>query len=292
MTTKDYMEIGVWDRFLRQGEFNLITPEQEACKAIFEQNILIEVVEDLSGTDTFKRMKEVSDNFKSAQKFMQNYTGEGEALLEYLDEVIKNPDVEPDLKHIKDSLVKILDVHNSQIANLEMFGLIRWKQVILNDMDNYVKIVPEKYEKVLDQETGVEIQEILDDLRWQSSKMQKVLINNIETFQRSYFDLQTPLLKIKNVSQSIAQAKNDLKPEFDKIWEYQDNENFDDDFVKDLENAFKDNFKLLESTVEELDIFTSKLTKKFRDKEYEITKDFAQNDNSSTMPLFPGSFAL
>ena len=88
------------------------------------------------------------------------------------------------------------------------------------------------------------------------------------------------MLKIKNVGQSITQAKNDLKPKFDKIWEYQDNENFDDDFVIDLENAFKDNFKLLESTVEELDIFTSKLTKKFRDKEYEITKDFAQNDNS------------
>ena len=73
ITTTDYLEIGIWREFLRQGAFDLITPQQEAWKATFKHNVLIEITEDLSGTDTFKKMKEVSDHYWSFRKFMNNY---------------------------------------------------------------------------------------------------------------------------------------------------------------------------------------------------------------------------
>ena len=60
---------------------------------------------------------------------------------------------------------------------------------------------------MLDKETGVNIQDILDDLKWQSNKMQKVLIDNIETFQRSYFDLQGPLIKTNSIHQDLIDSK-------------------------------------------------------------------------------------
>ena len=101
--------------------------------------------EDLSGTETFKKMKEVNDNYWSFQNFMESYTGEGQALIDYLDEVLTNPCVEPDIKFIKKSLIKVLENHNREITNLETFGLIRWKQVILNDIDKYLNVVPENY---------------------------------------------------------------------------------------------------------------------------------------------------
>ena len=179
-------------------------------------------------------MKEVSDNYWSIQKFMESYTGEGQALLDYLDETLSNPYIEPNLTFIKESLIKILNAHNLRITNLELFGLIRWEQVILNNMDDYAKVVPEKYEKILDKETEINIKDILDNLKWQSGQMQKVLVDNIETFQRSYFDLQTPLLKTENLSQDLIKEKEDLLFEFNKIWDYQEKENFDDDFVFDL----------------------------------------------------------
>ena len=117
-------------------------------------------------------------------------------MLDYLDGAINSSDVEPDLEFIKKSLIKVLNAHNHQIANLEMFSLIHWKQVLLNDKEIFEDLVPEDYTKMLDQGTGVEIQEVLDDLKWQSNQMQRVIIDNIETFQRSYIDLQTPLSKI------------------------------------------------------------------------------------------------
>ena len=80
-----------------------------------KNNILKDITEDLSGTDTFKKMKEVSDKYWSFQKFMESYTGEAQSLLDYLDEALNNPDVEPDLKFIKSSLIKILKTHNHQI---------------------------------------------------------------------------------------------------------------------------------------------------------------------------------
>ena len=76
---------------------------------------------------------------------MGNYTAQGQALLDYLDETINNPYVEPDLKFIKESLNKIFKSHNIQISSLEMFSLINWKQTILNNMEDYVKVIPENY---------------------------------------------------------------------------------------------------------------------------------------------------
>ena len=82
---------------------------------MFDQNKLIKITEDLSGTETFKKMKEVSDNYWSFQKFMDNYAGEAQELLDYLDEALSNPYIEPDLKFIKESLIKVLRTHNYQI---------------------------------------------------------------------------------------------------------------------------------------------------------------------------------
>ena len=100
---------------------------------------------------------------------MHSYRGEGQKLLDYLDEAIHNSDVEPDLEFIKKSLIKVLNAHNDQIANLELFSLIHWKQVLLNDKEVFENHVPENYKKILDQETEVKIQDILDDLKWQSN---------------------------------------------------------------------------------------------------------------------------
>ena len=201
-------------------------------------------------------------------------------MLDYLDGAINNSDVEPDLEFIKKSLIKVLNAHNHQIANLEMFSLIHWKQVLLNDKEIFEDLVPEDYTKMLDQGTGVEIQEVLDDLKWQSNQMQKVIIDNIETFQRSYFDLQAPLGKIEKISEDISHDKVNLEPEFNKIWAYEQNENFDDDFVLKLEQAFQSNFEKLDNVVKELYEFISQQTKKFKDKEYQITQKFTNSDAS------------
>ena len=131
---------------------------------------------------------------------------------------------------------------------------------------------------MLDQDTKIEIQDILDDLKWQSSNMHKVIIDNIETFQRSYFDLQTPLVEIDRLSDEIAQTRDELEPEFNKIWDYQDHEKFNDDFALDLEDAFVKHFKKLEDITKQLTELMNNLTKKFKDKESEITKKFAQNN--------------
>ena len=72
-------------------------------------------------------MKEVSDKFWSVTKFMDTYAGEAQTLLDYLDEVISNSYIEPDLKFIKETLIKVLNTHKHQISNLEMFALIRWE---------------------------------------------------------------------------------------------------------------------------------------------------------------------
>ena len=111
VTTKDYLEIGTWNEFLREGVFDIITPQQEAWKAVFKYNDLKEITEDLSGTETFKKMKEVNDKFWSCSKNMNGYTGEGQLLLDYLDQTIKNQGIKGqtindpnaiDLQHIKE----------------------------------------------------------------------------------------------------------------------------------------------------------------------------------------------
>ena len=245
---------------------------------IFEHNKLTEIIEDLSETETFKKMKKVSDNYWRIQKSMENYTVQSKDLLDYLDEAINNPYVEPDLKFIKESFINIQKDHSIQISSLEMFSLINWKQTILNNMEDYVKVIPENYKQMLDQDTKIEIQDILDDLKWQSSNMHKVIIDNIETFQRSYFDLQTPLVEIDRLSDDIAQTRDELEPEFNKIWDYQDHEKFNDDFALDLEDAFVKHFKKLEDITKQLTELMNNLTMKFKDKESEITKKFAQNN--------------
>ena len=194
-------------------------------------------------------MKEVSDKFWSVTKFMDTYAGEAQTLLDYLDEVISNPYIEPDLKFIKETLIKVLNTHKHQISNLEMFALIRWEQTILNHMDDFVKVVPKNYAEILDTNTEVKIQEVLNNLKWQSSQMFKVLTDNICTFQRSYFDLQGPLLKIKNIGEDMLNAKNDLKAKFDKIWKEQEDNKFDDDLTLDLENILTENFSKLETAL-------------------------------------------
>ena len=75
-------------------------------------------------------MKEISDNYWSLDELMGTYTGEAQTLLDYIDETISNPYVKPNLKLIRESLIRVLKNHNHQISNLEMFGLINWKQVI------------------------------------------------------------------------------------------------------------------------------------------------------------------
>ena len=112
---------------------------------IFEHNKLTEIIEDLSETETFKKMKKVSDNYWRIQKSMENYTVQSKDLFDYLDEAINNPYVEPDLKFIKESFINIQKDHSIQISSLEMFSLINWKQTILNNMEDYVKVIPENY---------------------------------------------------------------------------------------------------------------------------------------------------
>ena len=221
-------------------------------------------------------MKDISDKYWSLHEFAENYTGQAQSLLDYLDEAINNPYVEPDLKFIRESLFKVVDNVQHQISNSEMFGLIKWEQTILNDMDNYVKVVPENYEKILDKETGVEIKEILDNLKWQSSQMLRVLTDNIKTFQTSYFDLQSPLIKAKNIGEDLSNAKNSLELKFNKIWDQYCDETFDDDFAMESENILKDYYAKLENVTQELCEFMKKLTKKFKDKEQELKQKFTE----------------
>ena len=133
---------------------------------------------------------------------------------------------------------------------------------------------------MLDTDTKVEIQEILDDLKWQSNQLQKVLVDNIKTFQTSYFDLQSPLRKVKNIDIDLTEAKKDLILKFDKIWNFQDNDTFDDDLMRDLETPIKDIYAMFETATKELIDFMNMLTKKFKDKEYKIYQVFTEQSLS------------
>ena len=70
-------------------------------------------------------------------------------------------------------------------------------------------------------------------------------------------------------------SKN-LEKEFDDIWKYHDHELFNDNFALDLEHVFKSNFKKLEDAIQDALELMNKLTKKFKDKEYEITQKFTE----------------
>ena len=133
---------------------------------------------------------------------------------------------------------------------------------------------------MLDTDTKVEIQEILDDLKWQSNQLQKVLVDNIKTFQTSYFDLQSPLRKVKNIDIDLTEAKKDLILKFDKIWNFQDNDTFDDDLMRDLETPIKNIYTMFETATKELIDFMNMLTKKFKDKEYKIYQVFTEQSLS------------
>ena len=133
---------------------------------------------------------------------------------------------------------------------------------------------------MLDKDTGVGIQEILDDLKWQSNQLQKVLVDNIKTFQTSYFDLQSPLCKIKNIDIDLTEAKKDLILKFDKIWNFQDNDTFDDDLMRDLETPIKNIYTMFETATKELIDFMNMLTKKFKDREYKIYQVFTEQSLS------------
>ena len=133
---------------------------------------------------------------------------------------------------------------------------------------------------MLDTDTKVEIQEILDDLKWQSNQLQKVLVDNIKTFQTSYFDLQSPLRKVKNIDIDLTEAKKDLILKFDKIWNFQDNDTFDDDLMRDLETPIKDIYAMFETATKELIDFMNMLTKKFKDREYKIYQVFTEQSLS------------
>ena len=276
VTTTHHIEIGTWDQFLREDQFTIITPEQEVWKAKFKNNDLQEITEDLSGTDTFKKIKDVNDKFWSLKKFTDDYAGDAQTLLDYLDEAINNPYVEPDLKLIKQSLIKVLNSHKNQISNIEKFALIKWEQTILNDMDRYVKVLPEEYEKILDKETGVEIQEIVNNLRWQSSEMLRVLTDNIRTFQTSNVDLQGALIKVNKIGEDLSNATGCLESKFNIILDQHNDNSLDDHLVKESSTTLKHYYLKLENAVQELSGFITDLTKKFRDKEYEITQKFTQ----------------
>lgn len=133
---------------------------------------------------------------------------------------------------------------------------------------------------MLDTDTKVEIQEILDDLKWQSNQLQKVLVDNIKTFQTSYFDLQSPLRKVKNIDIDLTEAKKDLILKFDKIWNFQDNDTFDDDLMRDLETPIKNIYTMFETATKELIDFMNMLTKKFKDREYKIYQVFTEQSLS------------
>ena len=132
---------------------------------------------------------------------------------------------------------------------------------------------------MLDQKTGIEIHEIIDDLKWQSSEMQRVLTDNIVTFQRSYLDLQGPLLEVEKAGQELIQNKKELNERFNRIWNGDDDQTLDD-FALDLENALKEHFSKLEDAVSCFSKVMNMLTKTFKDKEYELTQKFTQKSDT------------
>ena len=110
--------------------------------------------------------------------------------------------------------------------------------------------------------------------------MQKVLIDNIKTFQRAYFDLQTPLRKFKDIKQSLNDDKINLQQKFDQIWNDEEDVTCNDDFVRDLELIFKKNIEKLESAVKDANDYMAMQTKKFRDKELEIIQMFVKESGT------------
>ena len=110
--------------------------------------------------------------------------------------------------------------------------------------------------------------------------MQRALIDNVKTFQRAYFDLQTPLRKFEDIKQSLINNKQNIQRKFDQIWNDEEDVTCDDDFVRDLEITFQENIEKLESAIKDAKDYMDMLTKKFRDKEYEITQKFTEENGT------------
>ena len=116
----------------------------------------------------------------------------------------------------------------------------------------------------------------MNNLRWQSSEMLRVLTDNIRTFQTSNVDLQGALIKVNKIGEDLSNATGCLESKFNIILDQHNGNSLDDHLAKESSTPLKHYYLKLENAVQELSGFITDLTKKFRDKEYEITQKFTQ----------------